>query len=510
VSSTLSALVPAATYYIRLWTRDGALNWSALSNAATAQSTIFPPSAPAGFTATALSTGSIRWSWTDAADNESGYRVLSDTGGVIVDLPANTTCWLEGDLAANTSWYRCAETYNAAGSSAGIAGIAVTFANYPTDTVFTGVYLSSVSFQWSANDNPPNTVWGVYRSTDNFTASTSTLKSFGAGYTATSYDDTGLLSDASYYYKVRAFNGSGIASAFGVIISTYLRDRIPPQAVTTLTAQAGAQAGKILLTWSAPGDDGMIGPLAAGSLFGIQYSTDPATAWSHEVAQTTIAAADFPPFTVVSSTLTALVPGTTYYIRLWTRDGALNWSALSNGATAAARIAPPAQPSGLYGTALSTGAILWNWPDAFSGETQYLVCSSTGVLAPLPADTTAYLETDLQENSAYERYLRVQSVGGESAPSLPAYRRTLARAPQGISVSSHTAHSVMLLWEQGAAAAFRVDISSDAVNWTTTASSITSHLTARTGFVPVRPGTSGYGAITATTSCRRLLQQPAP
>jgi chitodextrinase len=109
------------------------------------------------------------------------------------------------------------------------------------------------------------------------------------------------------------------------------RDTTPPAAVTDLVAAALADSAAVL-TWTAPGGD-----LASGraAQYDIRYSTATITesVWD---AATQCADEPTPGASGFSEefTVAPLVPDTTYYFALKAADEAMNWSALSNVATA--------------------------------------------------------------------------------------------------------------------------------------------------------------------------------
>jgi len=205
------------TYYYRIKAHDNGELYSGWSSVYTFPKDP-PPSAPSNFSGVAQSTYSIQWSWEDVA-NETGYRIRSDTDGIMQELSADTTCWPEINLSANTSYYRYAEAYNSSGSSASASDVKFTLANPPSGSYFTGVSSESLTISWSENGNPSHTRWEILRSTDNF-ISTNTLTNFTSNYTNTSYTDSGLISAVTYWYKVRAFNGDERESEYDITIST--------------------------------------------------------------------------------------------------------------------------------------------------------------------------------------------------------------------------------------------------------------------------------------------------
>ena len=269
---TITSLSPGVTYFIQIWAADDTGNISGISNGTTAQAKINLPFSPVGFSATVLSTTTIRWFWQDIEDYEQGYRIKTSTGAIIATLSANTTFWIEENLTANTSSYRYAEVYNLAGSSAVPGILKYTFANPPVNTAFTGVFLSSVTFNWELNGNADGTRWEILRSTNNFAASTTTMFTYAMAYTSITFTDMDMISEASYYYKVRAFNAEAIATNYDITISTYLGDATAPAQITDLTGTNGTNSGEILLSWTTPGDNGYLDNLLFGSKFKIQYS----------------------------------------------------------------------------------------------------------------------------------------------------------------------------------------------------------------------------------------------
>ena len=93
-------------------------------------------------------------------------------------------------------------------------------------------------------------------------------------------------------------------------------------------AEGAPATGSVMLTWTAPGDDGMVGRAAAYSL---RYSQAPITAANFNAATAvTGLPAPGPSGAIETFTVTGLVPNTTYYFAIKTRDEAFNWSLISN------------------------------------------------------------------------------------------------------------------------------------------------------------------------------------
>jgi hypothetical protein len=103
-------------------------------------------------------------------------------------------------------------------------------------------------------------------------------------------------------------------------------------ALTTLVgvspAQAQTDTKSITLSWTTPGDDGVIG---TASEFDLRYSTSPISA-SNFASATRWTSMPTPaaPGTRQNTTITGLLPSTTYYFALKTADDYQNWSGISN------------------------------------------------------------------------------------------------------------------------------------------------------------------------------------
>jgi PKD repeat protein len=83
-------------------------------------------------------------------------------------------------------------------------------------------------------------------------------------------------------------------------------------------------------------------------------------------------------------------------------------------------IGPPAAPSGLSATAMSSSQINLKWTDGSSTETGFVVQRSTGGagwadFAPVGANVTTYSNTGLSPNTAYSYRLRASNPAGDSA-----------------------------------------------------------------------------------------------
>ena len=159
--------------------------------------------------------------------------------------------------------------------------------------------------------------------------------------------------------------------------------------VTILIYSAGGMAAaspnSILLTWTAPGDDGTVG---TASQYDIRYSTSAITAanWASAI-QATGEPTPKVAGSAESFTVTGLAASTTYYFAIKTADEIPNWSGLSNVVIKAtsAESAPPATITNFAaGAATSTSMPLtWTAPgdDSITGTaSQYDIRYSTSTI----------------------------------------------------------------------------------------------------------------------------------
>jgi len=146
---------------------------------------------------------------------------------------------------------------------------------------------------------------------------------------------TGLTGGVTYYFRIwtadDVLNWSGISNG----ATTWAQETTPPDAITNLSALTGSVQGTIDLTWSAPGDDGGTGDITDGK-YGIKYATYTTFDFNGPSSFDLEWSTSTSPGNNESKVITGLTGGVTYYFRIWTADDVLNWSGLSNGATAQA------------------------------------------------------------------------------------------------------------------------------------------------------------------------------
>lgn len=273
-------------------------------------------------------------------------------------------------------------------------------------------------------------------------SSVSPLALFAVGTTtSTAYSDTGLQINTSYYYAISAVDQPPLVleSPLSEVVTVWVvwEDITAPAAVMDLVASPGSAEGEIELTWTAPGDDEWDNPISGGQ-YNIQFSSNYTVSWSTADAQIenypySVDPGD-PQSRIIDQT-DGLIPGVTYYFKLWTADEADNWSPISNGATTWAQIVLLSPPTGLVAKAGDRQVTLtwtpntepdmksyWVYRSTTSGS--YDVVPDTTVIHP----TTRYVDRGLINEVTYYYVLKaVDKAGNVSGASDEVWARPSLR-----------------------------------------------------------------------------------
>ncbi len=170
---------------------------------------------------TILGISSVSWAWSAAAGTFDGYDVYQATTGVFLSTDAQTS-YLETNLAPNTTVQLLVAPYTISGDGPGAtSNITYTFAAVPQNLFISSDTGSSLILGWDPNGNSLGTVYEISESTDGFVNSFSTPIPNSLDYTSTQAVISPLQMETTYYFRVRAFNYNGIASAgFSNIVTT--------------------------------------------------------------------------------------------------------------------------------------------------------------------------------------------------------------------------------------------------------------------------------------------------
>ncbi|MCX6106354.1 MAG: fibronectin type III domain-containing protein [Proteobacteria bacterium] len=156
VSYSDTGLANATIYYYRVYAvnSSGASDYTTTANA----TTLAPPNAPSGLSATAASSTQINLSWTDNSSNETGFKIDRSANGstgwiTITTTAANVVSYSNGSLASSTTYYYRVYAVNGTDSSA--------YSNTANATTPCTPPHSSATYTWSGSWSVPGCVTSV-------------------------------------------------------------------------------------------------------------------------------------------------------------------------------------------------------------------------------------------------------------------------------------------------------------------------------------------------------------
>ncbi|OGS20979.1 MAG: hypothetical protein A3J83_05965 [Elusimicrobia bacterium RIFOXYA2_FULL_40_6] len=317
---TITGLTRGTTYFFRIWTADEMGNWSTICEPGAttyAQNDVLVPNPITDLTATSgTNSGEINLSWTSTGDD--GDSGAFDTGSVFNLMVSS---WV------NTS------------------NIAAFYASTRSVSIYSPVPTPSTA-----------------KTVINITV-------------------TGLSAGTSYWFAIRTVDEqpnisllSNGATGFATM------DNTPPSAITDLTGLQGSAENTITLSWTSPGDDGLLNDFAGGGSFDIRFTSGAigsigdtnSPARTNANFNSAISISSFSPIPIPGTafirrtmTLTGLQPGVTYYFAMKTKDEVLNPSGLSNGCTVWAMtdiVSPSSVTLTSAGIFTSSITLRWNSP----------------------------------------------------------------------------------------------------------------------------------------------------
>ncbi len=176
---------------------------------------------------------------------------------------------------------------------------------------------------------------------------------------------TGLTPGATYYFSVRAQDEAPNTGALPTSPSAVAAlDTVAPAAITNLAATSGALEGTVNLTWTAPGDNGILG---TAQTYLVRHATAEITLATWDAADPVSTGVPTSSASGVTESMTVtsgLTSGVTYFFAVKTLDEVSNFSLVSNSpsAAAAADIVPPAAIGDLVAaTGANMGEIDLTW-----------------------------------------------------------------------------------------------------------------------------------------------------
>ena len=235
---------------------------------------VMPPVAPSSLTASPVGQTAIDLAWSDNASNERHFIVsrASSAAGPFVDLVVlgiNVTSYRDNGLSADTTYYYKVRATNSGGDS-GYSNTASTTTQpvpptAPSGLAATAVSTSQINLVWTDNaSNETNMVVARGTASGGPYSDIATLAA-----NTTSYANTDLSANTTYYYVVRAVNTGG-ASANSAQASAKTQAGVPA-APSGLSATA-VSASQINLVWTDNASNETNIVVARGTASGGPYS----------------------------------------------------------------------------------------------------------------------------------------------------------------------------------------------------------------------------------------------
>lgn len=382
--------------------------------------------APTGLTVVNSGSNQVYLSWDSVgpANHYSVYRSTEDDGYYHFVTTVSSPWYTDKDLASDTTYYYRITAGNSSSTSPYSSTVSVT-TNYNYRYVPTGLTAEArgqdqIYLSWSPTYSAD--YYNIYRST-----SESGPFTYVAGVSTTSYLNTGLKANTTYYYKISAYSSTSGDSPYSSVAEAKTEGDgtgtgTAPAAPATLTASADG-ANKINLSWSAVSGAVSYSIFSSASANGTYANVDtvsaPATSYAH----------------------TGLTAGRTYFYKVQAKNSAGvvgGYSAVASATTGTSTPAVPGVPQGLTATAGDgEPQITLSW-SAVGGASSYTISRSvddityTEIAANVATNSYTDTDTDLAANTAYYYKVSARNTTGTSDRSAAAQAVTAPETPNGL------------------------------------------------------------------------------
>ena len=423
----------------------------------------------------------LNWAATTGADTyDVSYGTTS--GSYTTSVTNVTSPYTISGLAANTTYYVVLKGNNAVGGGTiyqTTQASALTKTAAPTGLVATSTP-GQIVLDWSSVTGA--STYAVYRGT-----TSGSYAAIATGLTDSNYTDGTIINGTTYYYVVRANNGTESANS----------TEVPARSISSfsITSTTATSPSTISVTWPA---------ISGATTYDIKYGTSTGS------YTTTITNKTSP------ATVTGLNSGSTYYITVVAKN-AIGTGATQNSVEVV-QTTPMGPPNGLTAT-VTNGQIALSWtavPSVSSYKVYRGTVSGTYSLLASNIVPTSYTDTTVTAGTTY--YYVVKSYNGiDSANSLEVLGKPIANFTL-TSVTAPTATSVQVTFPTTSGGdLYDVLYGTTTGTYTTTASAVTSPhtITGLSGntdyFVTVRArNTVGSGAARSTAELSVKTPVAAP
>jgi hypothetical protein len=418
-------------YRVRAWNSAGDSDYS---NEVSALTTNIP-SAPANLLLSNVTNNSIRLTWQDNSNNETGFRVERSVAGggfsQVAEVGQNAAAYTDSGLSEGTLYRYRVRAYNSAGNSSySNTAETTSFLNTPTNLTVTAVTAGSVTLSWTDNSGRES----GYR-IERRTANAGFTEIATASANTTSFIDTGLNNNTTYYYRVRAFSSTANSAYSGEVTAVTTNIPAAPSSLTVTSVTNNS----IRLSWTdnATNESG----------FKIERRTAGGS-WSQ---------IDTVGANSISYNSTGLNNNTTYYYRV--RSYNSHGDSVYSNEVGATTGGAPAAPTNLAVSGSTHTSVTLTWTDnAQNEEGFYIERRQTGgtytQVATVSKNLTTYTDTGLSASTEYQYRIRAFNLTGNSSYSNAVTVTTLAAgvpaSPTQLSATALSANSIMLSWKDNA------------------------------------------------------------
>lgn len=411
-----------------------------------------PPAAPTGVTATPISPNRVDLRWTDQSTTEDGFRVLRGVGTAtpttIAAVAANVTSFSDLTVSPSTTYGYAIEAFNSAGASRSATVSATTPATTPSDTAGVRRFNGTTDYIDFPSAPQVNTV------TIGFFFTPQSLPATGERDVLVTYGEEGtaeplsthdkqlyLLPDGTLKARVWANGDAVTASTTKLVVGQRYHVGFTSSS-TTLTvyvngvaegavAAAGSYAGytdPVLRLAGLPDtlEAGTVNRRANGDVTGVgEWNVALTGAQMASLAAGTAAGSVQASALVVAADLTSDPPAAT-----------VGGPVVLNGTTfVTTSTAPPAAPTGLTATPVSSNRVDLRWTDTSSNEDGFRIRRATGTATPttiatVGANVVTFSDTSASPSTTYSYVIDSFNAAGAASSAT-----VMATTPAGTTTS---------------------------------------------------------------------------
>ena len=370
------------------------------------------PAAPSNLAANAFSTSQINLNWTDNSSNEDGFKIERSTDNQnfaeIATVGPNINAYSNTGLPQATTFYYRVSAFKG-GEDSGYSNVAT--AATTQDPPAAPSNLSATA----ASSGQINLSWVDHSTTEeNFEVERcqgAGCTSFGwiaeTGANATGYSNTGLQASTTYRYRVRAANGSGDSGYTNIAEATTPAASNGRPAPPSNLSGAAVSTAQINMTWGDNSNN--------ETGFKVYRSADGGATFSRVATL----GANVTAYSDVGRTANTTYR---YYVVSYNASGNSGPSNTIIVTTFPPPTSPPAPPTGLVATALSSTQVHLTWGDNSNNEKGFRVYrslngSSFAEIAKPGPNSTGYTDAGRAANTTYWYRVRSYNDAGSSAYS---------------------------------------------------------------------------------------------